>query len=191
VNYQLFELLNREAGRFDGLDDVMEFAATKLIFVVFAVAAVLVARAAYHRQVRPIVRLGVTLALAFAASTALGRLSREVRPFQSHQVHQLIAHAPGVSMPSDHATAAFAVAFGVGLFLSRRWGVVLGIAALAIGVARVWAGVHYPGDVIAGSVIGGLSALEVLVWGLVRVTAPGDVQRLFRVSHRSSSRDKV
>ncbi len=38
---QLFELLNREAGRFDGLDDVMEFAATKLIFVVFALAAVL------------------------------------------------------------------------------------------------------------------------------------------------------
>jgi membrane-associated phospholipid phosphatase len=68
-----------------------------------------------------------------SASTALGRLSREVRPFQSHQVHQLIAHAPGASMPSDHATAAFAIAFGVGLFLSRRWGVVLGIAGAVIG----------------------------------------------------------
>jgi undecaprenyl-diphosphatase len=185
VNFQLFELLNREAGRFDGLDDVMEFAATKLIYAVFAITAVLVARAAYRRQVRPIVRLGVTLVLAFAASTALGRVSREVRPFQSHHVHQLIAHAPGVSMPSDHATAAFALAFGVGLFLSRRWGVVLGIAALVIGVARVWAGVHYPGDVLAGAIIGGLAAAEVLVWSLVRVTAPGDVQPLFRIHTRS------
>jgi undecaprenyl-diphosphatase len=191
VNFQLFELLNREAGRFDNLDDVMEFAATKLIYAVFALAAVLVARAAYRRQVRPIVRLGVTLVLAFAASTALGRVSREVRPFQSHHVHQLIPHAPGVSMPSDHATAAFALAFGVGLFLSRRWGVVLGIAALVIGVARVWAGVHYPGDVLAGAIIGGLAAVEVLVWSLVRVTAPGDVQPLFRIQLRSSSRDKI
>jgi len=32
VNYQLFELLNGPAGRFDAVDDVMEFAATRLIY---------------------------------------------------------------------------------------------------------------------------------------------------------------
>jgi membrane-associated phospholipid phosphatase len=75
------------------------------------------------------------------------------------------------------------------LFLSRRWGVVLGIAALTIGVARVWAGVHYPGDVLAGGIIAGLAAAEVLVCSLVRVTVPADVQPLFRIHQRSSFRD--
>jgi undecaprenyl-diphosphatase len=87
VNFPLFELLNRQAGRFDGLDDVMECAATKLIFGVFAVAAVLVALALYRRRRRPVAYLGVTLILAFAASTALAHVSRQVRPFQSHPVH--------------------------------------------------------------------------------------------------------
>jgi undecaprenyl-diphosphatase len=164
VNFALFELLNGEAGRFDGLDDAMEFAATRLIFGVFAVAAVLVALALRRREWRPIGCLGVTLVLAFAASTALAHISTQLRPFQSHPIHQLIPHAPGVSMPSDHATAAFAVAFGVWFFLSRRWGIALTVAALAIGVARVWVGVHYPGDVLAGAAIAALASAEVYVW---------------------------
>ena len=164
MNYQLFELLNRDAGRFDGLDDVMEFTASWLIFGVFAVAAVLVARALWRRRVRPVVELGVTLVLAFLVSTLVTRFSTQLRPFQNHHVHQLIPHGPGVSLPSDHATAAFAVAFGIGLFLDRRWGILLTVAALAIGVARVWAGVHYPGDVAAGAVIAGLAAAAVLAW---------------------------
>jgi undecaprenyl-diphosphatase len=80
-------------------------------------------------------------------------------------VHQLIAHEPGVSLPSDHATAAFALAFGVYAFLSRSWGVALGAAALAIGVARVWSGVHYPGDILAAAIIAGLAVLQVVVAG--------------------------
>jgi ABC-type iron transport system FetAB permease component len=64
-------------------------------------------------------------------------------------------------------------------------GVVLGIAAHVIGVARVWTGVHYPGDVLAGAMIGGLAAAEVLAWSLVRVTAQVDVQQSFRIPPRS------
>jgi hypothetical protein len=48
-------------------------------------------------------------------------------------------------MPSDHATAAFAIAFAVGVFLHREWGVALAVVAVLIGLSRVWVGVHYPG----------------------------------------------
>jgi undecaprenyl-diphosphatase len=164
VNYQLFHLLNSGAGRFDGLDDVMEFMATWLIYLVFAIAAALVAAELYRRRLRPVLELGSTLVLAFAAATLLSMVSREVRPFQTHPVHQLIAHDPGASLPSDHATAAFAVAFGVGLFLSRGWGVLLAVLAIAIGFSRIWVGVHYPGDIVAAVVIAGLAAAEVAVW---------------------------
>lgn len=58
--------------------------------------------------------------------------------------------------------AAFVLAFGVYALLSRRWGVGLAVAALMIGCARVSVGVHYPGDIAASAVIGGLAVLEVV-----------------------------
>jgi undecaprenyl-diphosphatase len=165
VNYLFFELINGAAGRIDGVDDVLEFVATWLIYPVFAVAAALAGLSLYRRRIRPVVELGVALCLAFAAAIVLSHLSGQLRPFQAHQVHQLIAHEPGVSLPSDHATAAFTLAFGVFAFLSRRWGLVLAVAALLIGFARVWVGVHYPGDIVAGAVIGGIAVLQVVVSG--------------------------
>ncbi|WFE32676.1 phosphatase PAP2 family protein [Micromonospora sp. WMMD975] len=98
-------------------------------------------------------RVVASLGLAFAVGQAVAAFSTEVRPFQAHAVHQLIPHAAGPSLPSDHATAAFAVAFAVGAFLSRRWGLALSVLAAVIGFARVWTGVHYPGDILAGALI--------------------------------------
>lgn len=163
MNYRLFELINGLAGRIDGVDDVMEFAATWLVYLLFAAAAVPVAVALHRRRIRPVLELGVALVLAFAAATVLAHLNGQLRPFQSHQVHQLIPHEPGVSLPSDHATAAFTLAFGVYAFLSHRWGVILAITALAVGIARVWVGVHYPGDILAATAIAGLAVAAVAV----------------------------
>lgn len=163
MNYHLFELLNQRAGRADGIDDVMEFAATRLIYVVFLAGAAQVAVSLYRRRLRPVVEIGAVLVLAFAGAMGVEHLSREQRPFQSHPVHQLIAHDAGVSMPSDHATAAFAIALAVGVFLHRGWGVALGVAAVLIGLSRVWVGVHYPGDILAAAAIAALAVMEVKV----------------------------
>lgn len=163
VNFRIFELLNSPAGRWPLVDHVMRFSALYLIFLVFSIGGAVVVYALTQRRIRPVVSLAATLALAFALGQILGRISHERRPFQDHPVHQLIPHAAGVSMPSDHATAAFAVAFGVLVFLSRRAGLALLAMAVLIGVARVWCGVHYPGDILAAAVIAALSTLTAYV----------------------------
>ncbi|MEU4244862.1 phosphatase PAP2 family protein [Actinoplanes sp. NPDC026619] len=163
MNFQLFHVINSLAGRWTAVDQLIRFAAVDLIFVAFAVAAIPCVRALRRREIRPLACLGVTLAVAFGLSQALAYASREMRPFQDHPVHQLIPHAPGVSLPSDHATAAFALAFGVWAFQSRRIGLVLTVAAVLIGLARVAAGVHYPGDILAAAIIAALSAFAVHV----------------------------
>jgi undecaprenyl-diphosphatase len=168
VNYHLFELINDAAGRDDGVDDLMEFAATWLIYPMFAIAAALAGLQLYRRRLRPVIELGVTLFLAFAAGTILAHVSTEVRPFQTHAVHQLVGHEPGASLPSDHATAAFALAVGVGLFLHRGWGLVLAAAAVLVGFSRVWVGVHYPGDIAAAVLIAVVAGLTVVVSRRVR-----------------------
>ena len=61
------------------------------------------------------------------------------------------------SVPSGHATTAFALAAVVG-FLSPRWFYpALGLAAV-IALSRLTAGVHYPSDVVAGAIVGLIGA---------------------------------
>ena len=55
--------------------------------------------------------------------------------------------------PSDHAMMAGAVAAGVWL-VNRRLGVIAAIAAVAMALARVYVGAHYPQDVVAGLALG-------------------------------------
>jgi undecaprenyl-diphosphatase len=57
------------------------------------------------------------------------------------------------SFPSNHASRAFACA----LFLSfrfRKWAVPLFVYAFLIGLAKIYVGAHYPGDIVAGVVVG-------------------------------------
>ncbi|MFF0221501.1 phosphatase PAP2 family protein [Streptomyces sp. NPDC004629] len=105
--------------------------------------------------------LAVPLAVlaAFGVDTGLKALVRESRPCRSLRVSTLEAcPAPDDwSFPSNHAAIAAAAAVAL-CFVSRRLGAVAALAAAAMAVSRVWIGVHYPHDVLAGAVLGGLVA---------------------------------
>ena len=83
------------------------------------------------------------------------------RPFVSHAVNLLIAHDNEGSFPSGHVAFFFALAMAV-YFYNRRAGQWLFAAAILISVARVFAGVHYPSDILAGALVGMLAGW--LVW---------------------------
>jgi undecaprenyl-diphosphatase len=57
------------------------------------------------------------------------------------------------SFPSGHSASAFAFATGVGHVLPRE-ALPLHLLAALVAYSRVHTGVHFPGDVVAGSVIG-------------------------------------
>jgi membrane-associated phospholipid phosphatase len=65
----------------------------------------------------------------------------------------LLACAKDYSFPSDHSVIAGAFAAGL-LLLDQRLGLLATLLGLLIAFARVYAGVHYPGDVAAGLAIG-------------------------------------
>lgn len=59
----------------------------------------------------------------------------------------------GGSLPSGHAATSAAGAF-ILAYLLGRGGLVLALLAVAIGFSRVYVGVHYPLDVLAGALLG-------------------------------------
>ena len=64
------------------------------------------------------------------------------------------------SFPSGHTNAAFAFAIAVCMTAPRRWMKIATVCAAAVmGLSRLYVGVHFPSDVLAGAVIGSLCGL--------------------------------
>jgi len=73
-----------------------------------------------------------------------------------------------MSFPSGHAAIYFALAVSIILFFrfsedisKRKWGWRFLGAAFLIGVARIFIGFHWPSDILAGAIIGIISAVAI------------------------------
>jgi undecaprenyl-diphosphatase len=82
------------------------------------------------------------------------------RPFSVQGVNLLFYRPSDSSLPANSAAVAFAFA-GVAWQRQRWLGVVMGGMAGAFAFARIYCGVHYPLDVVAGGLIASVSAYVV------------------------------
>ena len=148
------------------LDGAVSFWSTYGL-AVFAVLAVLgwwFARRGGDAAAVRALAVPVVVVVAYGVDALMKLAVREDRPCQSLRVKTLeTCPAPGDwSFPSNHAAIAAAAAVAL-LLVSRRLGAVAALAALAMAVSRVWVGAHYPHDVVAGVLVGGLVALMAML----------------------------
>jgi len=120
------------------------------LFALIAIAALLLIRLR-----REATLLAATILSGWVVSTLIKSLVGRPRPtIVSH-----LAEAGGSSFPSGHSFNSAVVYMGIALALASlsarrgaRWSMIAGAALVTalIAVSRVWLGVHYPSDVIAG-----------------------------------------
>ncbi len=104
--------------------------------------------------------LMVLIADVLVVSVVLKPLISRPRPFVTYNFPLLIQRPFGSSFPSGHAASSMSVAAMAYLNKLRGRHVVL-ILALGVVLSRVYLLVHYPTDVLAGSLIGILNAYVV------------------------------
>ena len=184
MDWSLFHAVNAGVATHDWLEDPVT-ALSGLAVPLFALATIalwFVARPYGETKWKLACVSALTAsATALIANQAISHVWSRPRPFVAHEplTHLLAAPSPDPSFPSDHAAAAFAIAFAV-LAFSRRAGLGFLVAATLIGLSRIALGLHYPSDVLAGMLVGWAAAAAVV--GLGKVWVARGVAILSRIS---------
>jgi len=166
VNGALFDAINDLAGHSVVADDLAKAAARYLVIAIEAAVAVywVIGRGKQRAENQAmVVGAMVAAVLGLAVASLIQHFYVHPRPFVDRQdVLLLINHSPDPSLPSEHAVVAFSLA-GAALW-SRRLvsAAVLLVAALALGFARVYTGLHYPADVAVAAGVGLLASFMVV-----------------------------
>ena len=187
VNVDLFNFFNHglQSPVLDGIMPIFtHFGGFKFIILILVVV-ILFARITKRDTLKKvaIITLGVLLFSA-AIAFVLKHVVHEPRPFMSlDNVHLLIAEDDLNSFPSGHATSTFAVVTSLILnmkeFAKKNYLVIdiaLVIFAVLIAFSRMYLGVHYPGDILAGAIVGIVGALVInkfkdKIFGISRLLA--------------------
>ncbi|WP_322799239.1 phosphatase PAP2 family protein [Thermoflexus sp.] len=155
----LFFAMNRYAGRTPGIDGL-----ARLLINDYAVptALAMLAWAMWltgdPKRQAAVLRAILAVPLSGLILEAVNALYFRPRPFTDYEVNLLFYHPSDSSFPSNAATVAWAIAVSLWTGDSRMGRIGMCLAA-GISWARVYGGVHYPLDVVAGMLLGAAISL--------------------------------
>lgn len=159
LDQQLFLILNSFNSPF--WDQVMYAISGKFIWAPLYLSILIFLGLKYRRKFLVILIfliLGVTLAdqLSVQCKNLFLRLRPCHEPALAGLVHIVKNDCGGMfSFVSSHASNSFNIAVLSLSFIKKRWYTISIILwALIVGYSRIYLGVHYPGDVIGGSILG-------------------------------------
>lgn len=157
----LFEWIHGLAGASGFLDAAGIFVAQYLGYVAVLAAIILLAvfKGDWRRRSRSVALLALSVIIARGILTPLIKFFVDrPRPYEALGTESLLGPLTDSAFPSGHAAFFFALGTAI-LSISKRAGWWLLGIAFAIGIARIFVGVHWPMDIVGGAFLGIASAL--------------------------------
>jgi len=167
LDHHVFSAINGVAGEFRGLDRVIVFIRDSYIAKGIPVMMIWWGLWFDQRPGARQTREGLLAALAVSiVAIFVGRLLALTLPFRDRPIHDAAmevivpvgARAETLmgwsSFPSDHAVLFFSLATGIFLVNRIMGGILLFHAVTIISLPRIYSGLHFPGDILFGALIG-------------------------------------
>lgn len=165
MDQELFLYLNDQHNPF--WDAVMSFVSNKYVWIPFYL--LLIAYLVYRYRRQSMAMLGLAIAAVgladFIASGIFKPYFARLRPCHDPDLSVTVNFIQGCGgqfgFMSSHASTAFALAVFFNLILSDRYTIfkiVLVVWAVVVSYSRIYLGVHYPGDTMAGALLGSFLA---------------------------------
>jgi membrane-associated phospholipid phosphatase len=103
--------------------------------------------------------IGASVLTAIAITNILKYSIDRTRPFDTYSFIEKMTSGGSPSFPSGHTSDAFSLATALSIVYPKWYVIIPAYAwAVTVGYSRMALGVHYPGDVLAGALIGAGSA---------------------------------
>ena len=170
IDQQLFLFLNSINSPL--WDKIMYAISGKIIWAPVYLAILIYLGIKYKKKflvIIPFIIIAVTLADQLSVQlfkNVFHRLRPCHEPSLTGMIHLVNGQCGGLyGFVSSHASNSFNVALLSLMFIKRRWFTIsIIIWASVIGYSRIYLGVHYPGDVICGAIVGSL-----IGWGIYKL----------------------
>ena len=168
VDAKVFLWINGLGGRFPPLDRLISNLANDY-FVIVGFCLVLLFLWFGSRKGREstinqtgVICASISLGLSQLVVYLINVIYMRPRPFFSLPAHLLFYRPTDPSFPANSTTVIFAMAVAIFLW-NKRVGIWMLLIAAFHGFARVYVGVHFPTDILAGAAIGTLMSVGVSI----------------------------
>jgi len=152
MDLQIFNYINQYASKWICLDAFGIFLAEYLGYglIFFIIILVIINHQKYLKMAVESAIAGILARLGIVA--LIRHFWERTRPYVDNNVNLLFEHNE-LSFPSGHAAFFFAVSMVVFCY-NKKIGIVFFLSSILIVIARVFSGIHWPSDILAGAIIG-------------------------------------
>lgn len=161
MDLAIFKIIHSLAGQSALLDNIGIFFANYFIYLIVAAGIFFVLKRKDNREKTFVfIWTALTMIVSRGLFTEIIRfLYVRQRPFEVLGFTPLFDKFE-TAFPSGHAAFLFALAFSI-FYFNRKWGWWLLGVSLLNGLARVFVGIHWPGDILGGIIVAFIAFLIV------------------------------